>query len=108
LVYALYIPYFVLLLLTIALWISPPAPLPRLAFTLVFLLTLSIAIVSFALAVPLHQQHTAQLYITPEQLDELLRVNLVRLAAATTSSSIVLWMLNRLLSPFRASHATPA
>lgn len=100
LLFALYIPYFVLVLSNIALIARPVFNLPRSAFVVTLILNLSILFISLLLAVPMHTEHGLQGFITPEQLDRLLQVNALRLGVAFASSGIVLWMLSRLLRPW--------
>jgi hypothetical protein len=98
LVFALYIPYFVMLLSNLALIFAPPSVIERLPFIVTFALNLSIMIVSFALAVPIHKRHAQEGGVTPSGVQELLRVNLLRLGANTLSSAIVLFLLVDMLA----------
>jgi hypothetical protein len=99
LLFALYIPWGLLLLTNAVFIVRPIAGIPRSAFILTFALNLSILFVSLFLAVPLHNEHAIARAITPEGLDRLLQVNALRLGIAFFSSGVVAWMLVKLLTP---------
>jgi hypothetical protein len=97
LVLALYIPFFIMLACNLVLLFTHPVELNVIFFIVTFIANLSIPIVSFALAVPLHRKHAEEGHVTAEGVREILHVNLLRLLAATLSSVIVLYLLIQLL-----------
>jgi hypothetical protein len=108
LVFALYIPYFALLVVNAWLWFRRPQVIALWPLVVTFVLNLSIMIVSFTLAVPLHQQHHAQGgFITPDQMKALLNVNALRLGASVLSSALVMWMLVRVLHQNSVGSSAP-
>jgi hypothetical protein len=98
LVLALYIPYFIMLVSNITLFFLRPAGIDLLWLVIAFALNLSIMVVSFALAVPIHKRHAQAGQVTSAGVAELLQVNILRLGAATLSSGIMLFLLLRLLT----------
>lgn len=97
LVYALYIPYVLLLVSNVILFFARPAGIEIGWLIAAFLLNLSILFISVFLAVPQHREHAREGRVTQEGVAALLRVNLLRLGAASLSSLIVLFLLGRLL-----------
>ncbi|GAB4511729.1 MAG: hypothetical protein OHK0046_10220 [Anaerolineae bacterium] len=98
LVFALYIPYLVQMLSNLFLIFSRPEGLATVWFIIAFLANLSIMVLSLTLAVPVHKKHAAQGFITDDGVRAVLRVNLLRLAAACLSSGIMLYLLAELLT----------
>ncbi len=115
LVVALYIPYFLLLIVNAVLLLRPPQFIPRWTLALALLLNLSIVVISLGLAVPLHQQVAEARIAAPNDAAQrtpleaaLLNINWLRVSAATISSAITLWMLGVALHGRDARGATAA
>jgi hypothetical protein len=109
LIYAIYIPYTVLMLVNIALVVRGSSFAPRGALVAALLLNLCTILVSLFIAVPVHQQVSALRLSAPGDTalratleTSLLWINALRLGTAALSSAIVLFWSARALEFKRA------
>jgi hypothetical protein len=106
LIFALYIPYFALIIVNLAMVFVNNVPYSRWRLIAALLLNLSIVVISLGFAVPLHQQVTQLRTNVPDDITAraaleaaLLNLNWLRVLAATLASALVLGILGKLQSP---------
>lgn len=95
---AIYAPYSLLMAANALLLFSPPAEVPVWSVVLLLILNASILVESLAFAAPVHYRTDRQTGDDKGEVRRLIRLNSTRLAAATTSSVPVAFLLLRLLA----------
>lgn len=96
---ALYVPYGLLMVSNVLLLAFRPPEIGTWTAIALLLLNASVAVVSLLLAVPVHRRLDREApHHAPGDLDRLVRLNALRLAAATISSALVLYALARVIA----------
>jgi hypothetical protein len=90
-------PYVVTLLSNLALIFIRPAALSVIWVIIAFLLNLSVAVVTMRVATPVYNR-IKENGVTPELMQQLMGINLIRLVISTVSSGVVVIMLYTLLA----------
>ena len=96
---AIYAPYSLLMAANVLLLFSRPAELAVGWVVALLILNASIVVESLALAAPVHYRMDRQTRNDKGEVRRLIRLNGVRLAAATASSALVAYLLVRTLAP---------
>ncbi len=96
---AIYAPYTLLMAANVLLLFSHPAELAVGWVVALLILNAFIAVESLALAAPVHYRMDRQTFNDKGEVRRLIRLNGVRLAAATASSALVAYLLVRTLAP---------
>lgn len=106
LIFALYLPYFALIFVNLAILFVRNIPYPRWRLIAALLLNLSIVVISLGFAVPLHQQVAQLRASAPDDTaaraaleTALLNLNWLRVLSATLASALILGLLSKLQSP---------
>jgi hypothetical protein len=93
----LILPYVVTLLANLILIFSRPANLSLILVIVAFVLNLAVSIVTVMLATPIYNRIKQNGQASPDDMGQLLRINLLRLVLSTVSSLVVIAMLFALL-----------
>ena len=88
----LILPYVVTLLANLILIFTRPAHLPLILVIVAFVLNLAVSVVTVMLATPIYNRIKQNGQALPDDMSQLMRVNLLRLILSTVSSIVVIVM----------------
>ena len=94
----LLLPYVLTLVSNLVLLFTRPANLSLVSVIVAFVLNLAVSVVTVVLATPIYTRIKQSGQASPEEMEQLLRINLLRLVLSTLSSLVVIYMLITLLS----------
>ena len=93
----LVVPYVLTLLSNLALLFAHPANLTVISVIVAFVLNLAVSVVTVMLAAPIYNRIKQAGTAAPAEMEQLMRINLIRLVLSTVSSVVVIYMLVTLL-----------
>ena len=94
----LLLPYGLTLLSNLVLLFTRPAKITVIVVIVAFVLNLAVAVVTMMLATPIYARIKQAGEAAPKEMEQLLRINLLRLVLSTVSSLVVIYMLVLALS----------
>jgi hypothetical protein len=97
LIVPLVVPYVLSLLSNLVLFFTHPANLSLIALIVAFVLNLAVSVVTITLATPIYTRIKQAGEASPAEMEQLMRINLIRLVLSTLSSLVIIYMLFALL-----------
>ena len=94
----LLLPYGLTLLSNLVLLFTRPAKITVISVIVAFVLNLAVSVVTVMLATPIYARIKQAGGAAPKEMEQLLRINLLRLVLSTVSSLVVIYMLVLALS----------
>ena len=93
----LVVPYVLSLLSNLVLIFTRPANLSVVVVIVVFVLNLAVSVITVMLATPIYNRIKQAGTAAPVEMEQLMRINLLRLVISTLSSLVIVYMLFTLL-----------